>query len=66
MSECEIVDGGCFATVYKHCRTHDCDPSECPKHGDTKMVGLSALSAMMDEWEKSLVDKYIERRCKDL
>ncbi len=28
---CEIVDGGCFATVYRFCKTHKCDPSQCPK-----------------------------------
>lgn len=30
MSDCEVVDGGAFVTIYKYCRTHKCEPKECP------------------------------------
>lgn len=37
---CEIVDGGCFATVYKFCRTHRCEPDQCPKEGLEGSIGI--------------------------
>lgn len=31
MKTCEVVDGGAFATIYRYCRTHKCEPEACPQ-----------------------------------